>query len=259
MTFHPWHIVEKSPWPILRSFLAYVIITRLINIIYNHNLQILMFNIIPLTLCAFQWWRDITREATFQGHHTSVVIFRIKWGIILFIVSEIYFFLSFFWTYFHIILAPEVELGIIWPPIYINIFNPYNIPLLNTIILLFRGITVTWSHYSILRKNYYITFLSLSLTILLGIYFTTLQIYEYLLALFSISDRIFGSIFFISTGFHGLHVIIGTLFLLVNLLRLYNRQFSIHHHFRFEASIWYWHFVDVVWLFLYTFIYWWIF
>jgi len=169
-----------------------------------------------------------------------------------------YFFLFlFFEVFFHTRLSPNIELGINWPPIGITPFNPFQIPLLNTVILLSSGISVTWAHHSLLENNYTQVNSSLLITILLGIYFSILQAYEYLEAPFTIADSGFSSTFYIATGFHGLHVLIGTLFLFICLYRRLNHHFSKYHHFGFEAAAWYWHFVDVVWLFLYISIYWW--
>ena len=171
--------------------------------------------------------------------------------------QKFFFFISFFWAFFHRSLSPTIELGIIWPPIGIIAFNPFQIPLLNTAILLASGVTVTWAHHSLIERNHTQAIQSLFFTILLGIYFSILQAYEYIESPFTIADGIYGSTFFIATGFHGLHVLIGTTFLLICLLRHINNHFSKTHHFGFEAAAWYWHFVDVVWLFLYISIYWW--
>ena len=254
---HPFHLVTLRPWPLI---IALNLITLLIGVIkwfheFNNNLLILRLIFIILTI--YQWWRDVIRESTFQGIHTTFVIKLIRLGIILFIISEIFFFISFFWTFFHISLSPRIEIGNKWPPLIINSFNPYNIPLLNTIILLSSGISITWRHYKILSNNLKERLKSIIITIILGIYFTLLQYFEYKEASFTIADSIYGRIFFITTGFHGIHVIIGTLFIITSILRLNYNQFSIYHHFGFEARSWYWHFVDVVWLFLYIFIYWW--
>lgn len=205
----------------------------------------------------YQWWRDISRESTFQGFHSFNVFLRIKLGIILFIISEVLFFTSFFWRFFHLRLTQIIELGIIWPPSGILTFNPFIIPLLNTIILLSSGISITWSHHRLLNNNYNQFFNSLLITIILGIYFSILQVYEYIDSSFNISDSSYGSIFFLATGFHGLHVLIGTIFLAICFLRNIFIHFSLNHHFGFEAAAWYWHFVDIVWLFLYISIYWW--
>lgn len=221
------------------------------------NNQLILIGLIIILLTIYSWWRDISRERTFQGFHTYQVTIGLKWGIILFITSEILFFISFFWRFFHSRLSPTLDLGLIWPPTGIQVFDPFKIPLLNTIILITSGISVTWAHHSLIKKNYSQTFNRLALTVILGIYFTILQGFEYLEASFNISDSIYGSTFFIATGFHGIHVIIGSIFLLICLLRHNLNHFSSSHHFGFEAAAWYWHFVDIVWLFLYISIYWW--
>lgn len=208
-------------------------------------------------MVIIQWWRDIRREGAIQGIHTSIVELGLRWGIALFIISEVFFFVRFFWAFFHARLSPNVEVGAVWPPFGIKVFNPFQVPLLNTVILISSGIRVTWAHHTLIIGNYSQTKLGLSLTVVLGFYFRFLQILEYYEASFTFADRIYGSTFFIATGFHGLHVIIGTLFLLVILFRHIKYEFRKNHHFGFEAAAWYWHFVDVVWLFLYIMIYWW--
>lgn len=254
--YHSFHLVSISPWPILLSL--NIINNLIITINWFNNLNYFYFLTIPCSfLCIYQWWRDIIRESTYQGSHTLNVYKGLRIGIILFIISEILFFISFFWAYFHSSLAPSIEIGQLWPPYNIIPFNPYDIPLINTIILISSGLTITWSHHSILSINFKESKKSLFITILLGFYFTSLQIYEYLESPFTISDSIYGSTFFIATGFHGLHVIIGRLFLSICLYRLNNLHFSSLHHFGFEAATWYWHFVDVIWLFLFISIYWW--
>lgn len=205
----------------------------------------------------FQWWRDISREGAFQGLHSAIVELGLRWGMLLFITSEVFFFLRFFWAYFHASLAPNVELGSLWPPVGIQVFNAFGVPLLNTIVLVSSGVSVTWAHHALISGDYSETTKGLFITVALGIYFTMLQGLEYYEATFSFADRIYGSTFFIATGFHGLHVIVGTLFLLVCLLRHLKGEFRPAHHFGFEAAAWYWHFVDVVWLFLYLALYWW--
>lgn len=253
---HTFHLVSISPWPIIISFRLF---NNLISIIiWFHKINYLILISIPCTLlCIYQWWRDVIRESTFQGSHTLLVFKGLRIGIILFIISEIFFFISFFWAYFHSSLAPSIEIGQLWPPQGIKPFNPFDIPLINTIILISSGITITWSHHSILNKNFFERNKRLILTVILGLYFTLLQIIEYYESPFSIADSIYGSSFFIATGFHGLHVIIGTIFLFICLLRINYLHFSKTHHFGFEAAAWYWHFVDVIWLFLYISIYWW--
>lgn len=254
--FHPFHLVTIRPWPILTSIR--VINNLIITINWFNKINYIYIITIPCTLiCTYQWWRDITRESTFQGFHTFTVYKGLRIGIILFITSEILFFFSFFWAFYHSSLSPSIEIGQHWPPLGITPFNPYDIPLINTIILISSGISITWCHHSIINKNLSERKISLLITIILGVYFTILQSFEYFESPFSISDSIYGSTFFIATGFHGLHVIIGTLFLIISWLRISNLHFSPSHHFGFEAAAWYWHFVDVVWLFLYISIYWW--
>ena len=213
--------------------------------------------IILILIVIIQWWRDIRREGAIQGLHTSIVELGLRWGIALFIVSEVFFFVSFFWAFFHSSLSPNVEIGSTWPPFGVKVFNPFQVPLLNTVILISSGISVTWAHHTLIMGNYSQTKIGLIITVVLGFYFSMLQILEYFEARFTFADSIYGSTFFIATGFHGLHVIIGTLFLIVTLIRHIKYEFRKNHHFGFEAAAWYWHFVDVVWLFLYIIIYWW--
>nr|YP_010248574.1 cytochrome c oxidase subunit III [Coraebus cavifrons]QTK22428.1 cytochrome c oxidase subunit III [Coraebus cavifrons] len=254
---HPFHLVEVSPWPIYSALGAMSLMAGLIKWFHFQEINLFMLGISISMIVSFQWWRDITREGSFQGLHTLKVSVGLRWGMILFIVSEVFFFISFFWGFFHSSLSPSVDIGMIWPPKGISPFNPAQIPLLNTLILLSSGITVTWAHHSLMENNYTQTNEALLLTVLLGIYFTLLQAYEYQEASFTIADAVYGSSFFMATGFHGLHVMIGTTFLITCLIRQSLNHFSATHHFGFEAAAWYWHFVDVVWLFLYISIYWW--
>nr|QEH58945.1 cytochrome c oxidase subunit III [Trepobates sp. XD-2019] len=254
---HPFHLVDPSPWPLTGSIGAMTLTSGMVMWFHMKNPMLMMLGMLILMLTMIQWWRDIVREGTYQGKHTIMVTKGLKLGMILFIVSEVLFFMSFFWGFFHSSLAPTVEIGMTWPPKGIKTFNPMDIPLLNTTILLTSGITVTWAHHSMMNSNHNQTVKSLFLTVMLGIYFTMLQAYEYMESPFTISDSVYGSCFFMATGFHGIHVIIGTTFLLVCLIRTMKFHFSNKHHFGFEAAAWYWHFVDVVWLFLYISIYWW--
>nr|ALO77199.1 cytochrome c oxidase subunit 3 [Alleculinae sp. ALL01] len=254
---HPFHLVEASPWPILGSLSALIMMSGIIKWFHMFNSSLLLIGATSMILIMYQWWRDISREATFQGLHSFVVTMGLRWGMILFITSEVFFFISFFWSFFHNSLTPTVEIGMLWPPKGINPFNPTQIPLLNTLILLTSGLTVTWAHHSLMENNSKQAYQGLLATVILGMYFTALQGFEYLESSFSISDAAYGSSFFVATGFHGIHVIIGTTFLGVCLIRHMKNHFSQIHHFGFEAAAWYWHFVDVVWLFLYISIYWW--
>ena len=255
--YHPYHLVDPSPWPYIGACAA--LFTTVGSVMYFHYNQswILKLGLITLILTMIVWWRDVIRESTFQGHHTQIVKQGLKYGMILFIVSEVCFFFSFFWAFFHSSLAPAIEIGAVWPPSGIDVLNPFSVPLLNTAVLLSSGATVTWAHNAIISGKRKEGIQGLTLTVILGILFTSLQAMEYYEAPFAISDSVYGSTFFVATGFHGLHVLIGTTFLIICLGRLIVYQFTQHHHFGFEASAWYWHFVDVVWLFLYVCIYWW--
>nr|ARH54746.1 cytochrome c oxidase subunit 3 [Trigonopterus sp. 3 AH-2016] len=254
---HPFHLVDPSPWPILGSLSMFTFMMGLIKWFHFSEINLLTLGCFTNILIMIQWWRDIIRESTFQGLHTVKVTEGLRWGMILFITSEIFFFLAFFWAFFHASLSPNIELGMNWPPKGISSFNPLEIPLLNTLVLLSSGLSITWTHHSIMENNFNQGLISLFMTVILGLYFTALQMFEYKEAPFSIADSVYGSTFFMTTGLHGLHVIIGSTFLLVSLVRLLFNHFSSTHHFGFEAAAWYWHFVDVVWLFLYTSMYWW--
>lgn len=257
MNNHPYHLVDKRPWPIIGSIGLLTLTSGIVSIFHESKLTLTIIGVGITILTIIQWWRDVIRESTFQGLHTRKVIKGIKLGIILFILSEVIFFLSFFWAFFHRRLSPAVEIGITWPPQGIKPFNPIRIPILNTTILLASGISITWAHRSIINNNISQGIKRIFMTIILGIYFSILQAIEYYEAPFSISDSVYGSSFFMATGFHGIHVIIGTTFIAIINIRLIKIHYSSNHHVGFECSAWYWHFVDVVWLFLYLSIYWW--
>nr|UPL65849.1 cytochrome c oxidase subunit III [Cantacader sp.] len=254
---HPFHLVNNSPWP-LTGAIAAMTMTSGLTLLFKTNNKLLIMLSIPITLLTMmQWWRDIIREATNQGLHTNMVVKGLKLGMILFIISEIMLFIAFFWAFFHSSLSPTIELGMNWPPNSIFTFNPMQIPLLNTMILLSSGISITWTHHSLMNKNHNEAKWSLIITITLAIYFTILQAIEYMESSFTISDSVYGSCFFMATGLHGFHVMVGTTFLIICLMRHTKFNFSSTHHFGFEAAAWYWHFVDIVWMFLYISIYWW--
>jgi heme/copper-type cytochrome/quinol oxidase subunit 3 len=257
---HSFHIVDPSPWPFLISLGAGAQVP-VGAVMYMHGESngffILFSGIALLIILMFLWWWDIIIEGTYQGMHTKIVQQGLRLGFILFVVSEIMFFVSFFWAFFHSSLAPVMQIGGIWPPYGVNIFNPWGVPFLNTLILLTSGVTITTSHIYLLRGEFVRGVMSLFWTIILAVLFTFLQILEYSEASFDISDGIFGSVFFMATGFHGFHVIIGTIFILVTFIRFIKHHLTIEHHIGFEAAAWYWHFVDVVWLFLFSVVYWW--
>nr|YP_010528141.1 cytochrome c oxidase subunit III [Cimbex luteus]QPM99417.2 cytochrome c oxidase subunit III [Cimbex luteus]UXW64282.1 cytochrome c oxidase subunit III [Cimbex luteus] len=254
---HPFHLVDYSPWPLLGSLSTMIMLLGSIKWFHYKNSNLMLLGMLITSMIMFQWWRDIIRESTFQGNRTTFVKFTvmyIKYSIWSY-STNVYKMQN--WAFFHSSISPNIEIGGIWPPNGIKTFNPMHVPLLNTIILISSGFTITWSHHSIMNNKKNEAMSSLLITVILGILFTLLQKFEYNEASFSIADSIYGSTFFLTTGFHGLHVLIGTIFLFINLMRLKMNHFSLFHHFGFEASAWYWHFVDVVWLFLYISIYWW--
>jgi cytochrome c oxidase subunit 3 len=211
------------------------------------------------------WWRDVVNEAEHGGYHTRVVQISHRYGMILFIASEVMFFVAWFWAYFSTALFPtDIHqvmradfIGHVWPPKGIETFNPWHLPLLNTLILLTSGTTVTWAHHALLHNDRDGLKWGLVLTIALGLSFTCIQAYEYMHAPFHYAGHIYGATFFMATGFHGAHVIIGSIFLIVCLIRALAGQFTPKQHLGFEFAAWYWHFVDVVWLFLFACIYVW--
>nr|AHX02425.1 cytochrome c oxidase subunit 3 [Ceramium japonicum] len=256
---HPFHLVDPSPWPFVASLSAFTCTFG--GVLYFHafkyGIPILLSGFFSLLAVMFVWWRDVVRESTFEGHHTGIVQRGLRFGIILFIISEILFFFAFFWAFFHSSVTPSIEIGASWPPKGIITLNPWDIPAVNTLILLLSGCTVTWCHHALVANQRKQALLSLLLTILLAVIFTSFQVYEYTVADFRLSDGIYGSTFYLATGFHGFHVFVGTISLLSCFFRLKNFQLTQQHHFGFESSAWYWHFVDVVWLFLFVSIYWW--
>lgn len=254
---HQFHIVSIRPWPLLASLQAMNLIILNLNLFSFKKLNLKTPLVLNIFITRYMWWKNTLLESSTEGFHQIKVEKGIKIGILLFITSEIFFFVSFFWAFFNSRINPRVEIGNQWPPIIIKSFNPNNVPLLNTIILLRSGFSITWAHHEILENKFKKAKNRLIITVTLGFYFSTIQAIEYLQAPFCIRHSSYGSTFFIATGFHGLHVIIGTIFLLTRLKILENKKNNKNHHLRFELATWYWHFVDIVWLFLFISIYWW--
>nr|QHV34325.1 cytochrome c oxidase subunit III [Gessius sp. 'rufidorsus'] len=257
MNNHPYHLVNLSPWPISISMGMLTTMMGIVMWMKFLNMKLLMLGLVITLMTMTQWWRDVTRESTFQGLHTKKIIKMMKWGMILFITSEVFFFLSFFWAFFHSSLSPNIEIGMMWPPKGIKTLNPINVPMLNTMILLCSGMSMTWAHNSLLMNKVNQTKQSLIITMILGVYFSLIQVMEYFETTFCMSDSIYGSVFFIMTGFHGIHVIIGTIFIMISFIRISKMHMSLVHNVGFESSAWYWHFVDLVWMMLYISLYWW--
>jgi len=259
MKRHLYHLVDKSPWPILSA--SSVFLAMIGFACYMHRIEygylIFCIGLSTLIYVLINWWKDVIRESTYQGNHSLIVQKGLKMGFIFFIASEVMFFAGFFWAFFHSSLSPSVLLGAIWPPVNIVPLSPWGVPMLNTAILLLSGFSITWVHFAIISGLFNLAFYGFVVTLVLAITFTALQIGEYLNAPFNISDSVFGTVFYSLTGLHGLHVIIGSIFIFVCFLRFLNIHFTTNHHLGFEFASWYWHFVDVVWLFLYVFVYIW--
>jgi len=224
---------------------------------FSNAIYFLYFALISLILSMSFWWRDVISEGTYLGNHTMAVQRGLNMGVGLFIISEALFFLGIFWAYFHSSLSPTIEMGAHWPPAGIESINAFELPLFNTILLLASGFTVTYAHHNLIRGIRKETLYGIVYTLILAIIFTTAQAIEYKMSSFSISDGAYGSCFYFATGFHGFHVIVGTAFIGVSLWRIGAYHLTDNHHLGFEASILYWHFVDLVWLFLYLNIYYW--
>nr|YP_010462024.1 cytochrome c oxidase subunit 3 [Hericium erinaceus]YP_010759097.1 cytochrome c oxidase subunit 3 [Hericium alpestre]UUF93978.1 cytochrome c oxidase subunit 3 [Hericium erinaceus]WEX32011.1 cytochrome c oxidase subunit 3 [Hericium alpestre] len=255
----PYHLVDPSPWPILISFsllnLTIGAVMYMQGFAYGNYILSLGFTLTVFTMVL--WFRDIITEGTYLGNHTTQVQKGLTLGVILFIISELFAFFSVFWAFFHSSLSPTVEIGGVWPPQGITPLDPFAIPLLNTILLLSSGAFVTYGHHALIQGDRRGAILGTLLTIILAVLFTGLQYYEYSEAGFTISDSVYGTVFYASTGLHGIHVIIGTLFILVGFIRIVNYHLTDTHHQGHEAGILYWHFVDVVWLFLFIAVYYW--
>jgi cytochrome c oxidase subunit III len=257
---HPYHLVDPSPWPLVGSFAGGALVLGIILQAHYGTWWMLILGLVGVLGTMFFWWRDVIREARTPGVHTPVVRIGLRYGMTLFIASEVMFFVAFFWAYFHFALYPNHVSGAevaIWPPQGVLTFDPFGLPFLNTLILLLSGTTVTWAHHALLHGDRRGLVLGLGLTVLLGISFTTFQAIEYAEAPFKFTGGVYPSTFFLATGFHGFHVMVGTIFLIVCWLRAMRGHFTPQRHFGFEAAAWYWHFVDVVWLFLFVCIYWW--
>ncbi len=255
----PYHLVDPSPWPLLGAFGGGLTLFGIIMVAHYGTYVWLGLGLASVLAVMFFWWRDVLKESRTAGVHTPVVRIGLRYGMMLFIASEAMFFVGFFWAYFNFALYPEHVSGAehaVWPPAGITTFDPFHLPLLNTMILLLSGTAITWAHHALLEGSRKYLVMGLGFTILLGLSFTTFQALEYSEAPFKFSGGgVYPSVFFLATGFHGFHVIVGTIFLIVCWYRARANQFSPTRHFGFEAAAWYWHFVDVVWLFLFVAIY----
>jgi cytochrome c oxidase subunit 3 len=269
---HDYHILPPDQWPLIGSFSALALTGG--GVMWMHDNPygkfVFLLGLLGVLITMFSWWGNVIKESH-EGHHTPVVQLHLRYGMILFIASEVMFFLAWFWAFFSSALFPapvewvdgatqvisDATVAVTWPMKGIEVLNPFGFPLLNTLILLCSGTTVTWAHHALIHGDREGLKRGLWCTILLGLLFTSIQAYEYAQAPFAFKGNIYGATFFMATGFHGAHVIIGTIFLTVCLVRAYKGDFTPKQHFGFEAAAWYWHFVDVVWLFLFVSIYVW--
>lgn len=252
---HHFFMLDLSPWPFVVRACSFNLILSLLMFFKFSDAILFLINFLLVASCSFFWWNSYRGEFNLEGKSSTVLENGVKLSIILFICSEVFFFFSFFWSYFHYFLSPTLEVGIQWPPADIEIFDFSNVPLINTLVLIRSGLTVTVSHYFLINKNFKASSLWLLITVILGGFFRFLQWLEYANSFFSIRDGNFGTSFFVLTGFHGMHVLIGSLFLLKIYLRNKFFRRAEKRCLGFELASWYWHFVDVVWIFLYFFLY----
>ena len=255
---HDYHILAPSIWPLVGAFSALCMAAG--AIMWMHSQPgggwVFLGGVAGVLFTMLSWWVDVIAEAH-RGDHTPVVQLHLRYGMILFIASEVMFFVGWFWAYFDASLFPKAEIGGVWPPKGIEVLDPFAFPLLNTFILLLSGTTVTWAHHALIHGDRKGLIQGLWCTVALGLLFSFIQAWEYYHAPFAFKGSVYGATFFMATGFHGFHVIIGTIFLAVCQFRAYRGDFTPRQHFGFEAAAWYWHFVDVVWLFLFVSIYVW--
>lgn len=261
---HPYHLVRPSIWPLFSAFAGGLL--ALGAVMFMHDVKIadqpvgmkgIGIGLLAVLLCMFFWWKDIIFETVKESVHNKVTEYGLRYGMILFIASEVMFFVAFFWAFFSSAFYPTEAIGFVWPPEAIEVVDPFHLPLLMTMILLLSGSTVTWAHHAILSNDQKESVLALGLSVGLGVLFLCFQVFEYGHLKFGFTEGIYPSTFYMATGFHGFHVLVGTIFLAVCWIRAMLGHFTKEKHFGFESAAWYWHFVDVVWLFLFVAIYLW--
>ncbi|MGE5475973.1 MAG: cytochrome c oxidase subunit 3 [Bacteroidales bacterium] len=256
MSNHPYHLVEPSPWPLAGAVAAFVTATGAVTYFHDRNAPWgLVAGLVLVLLTMALWWRDVIREAHHDAH-TAVVRHGLRVGMVLFILSEVMFFAAFFWAFFNASLGVNPSVTE-WPPQGIQPMHTWTIPFVNTLILLSSGYAVHRAHHSLQAGHRQGLKRGLAIGIALGVLFLSLQIYEYGEATFGFTEGVYPTVFYMATGFHGFHVFVGVCFLAVCLGRVLRGGFTPRQHVGFEAASWYWHFVDVVWLFLFVWVYWW--
>lgn len=261
---HPYHLVRPSIWPLVSAFAGGLFAMGMV--MFMHEIEIMgmkpglwapIAGVLAIILCMFFWWKDVIFEAVTEKAHSDIAMIGMRYGMILFIASEVMFFVAFFWAFFDSALYPKEAIGFVWPPASIETVPAFGLPFMMTMILLLSGCSVTWAHHAIMEKNQKDFVRALGWTVFLGFFFLAFQVYEYSHVSYGFTDTIYASAFFMATGFHGFHVLVGAIFLTVCWARAAKGHFTAERHFGFEAAAWYWHFVDVVWLFLFVAIYWW--
>lgn len=269
---HPYHLVRPSVWPFLGAFSGGLLAVGLL--MYLHDVHLfadsqsgsegfkvglngVYLGVLAVLLVMFGWWKDVIYEAVKEKAHTPIAAVGLRYGMSLFIASEVMFFVAFFWAFFNASFFPVEQIGFVWPPKNIHTIAPFDLPFMMTMILLLSGCSVTWAHHAILEGKNADAVKAIGITVFLGFFFLCFQIYEYAHSHFGFTEGIYASTFYMATGFHGFHVFVGTIFLFVCWIRAMKGHFTPERHFGFEAAAWYWHFVDVVWLFLFVAIYWW--
>jgi len=257
---HEYHILPADPWPLIGASSALALTGG--GVMWMHanpyGKFVFLLGMAGVLITMFSWWANVIKEGK-AGDHTPVVQLHLRYGMILFIASEVMFFVAWFWAFFGAAMFPSAAetVGATWPPKGLEVIDPFGFPLLNTLILLCSGTTVTWAHHALIHGDREGLKKGLLATIALGLVFTSIQAYEYIHAPFAFKGNIYGATFFMATGFHGFHVLVGTIFLIICYLRAVKGDFTPKAHFGFEAAAWYWHFVDVVWLFLFVSVYVW--
>jgi cytochrome c oxidase subunit 3 len=261
---HPYHILRPSIWPLMASIAGGLFAVGMIMFMHDAVISgmhvgkaALAIGVLSILGVMFGWWREVIHESVVEKAHSPIAALSMRYGMILFIASEFMLFVAFFWAFFASALYPVESIGSTWPPEGMSVIAPFDLPLMMTLILLLSGCTVTWAHHAIIEGNNKDVVAGLGFSVLLGALFLYFQYYEYAHSPFAFGANVYSSTFFMSTGFHGFHVFIGTVFLLVCYIRARKKHFTPKSHFGFEAAAWYWHFVDVVWLFLFVAIYVW--
>ncbi len=258
---HDYHILPPSIWPLFGAVSAFTMLFGGVLAMHGSGPWMALIGLVGVLYTMFSWWSEVVYEGQ-TGDHTPVVRIGLRYGFIMFIMSEVMFFAAWFWTFFKHALYPmgpmSPAIDGVWPPAGIETFDPWHLPLINTLILLLSGCAATWAHHALVHENNRKDLINgLALAVAFGVLFTFFQIYEYSHAAFGFAGNIYGASFFMATGFHGFHVLIGSIFLTVCLIRAIKGHFTPEQHIGFEAAAWYWHFVDVVWLFLFAAVYVW--